>query len=239
MRGWQMTSSVLTTARAEGRTALTEPEAKTVLESAGLSVPASRVVDSPQAAVDAAAAIGYPVVVKVVSPAIEHKSDWRNGIGVATGLQDGSAVREAGQQIMETLADAGRDGQLLVEDSADVGAGTELLLGGTRDPAFGPTVTLGLGGIYAEVFDDVAHRLAPVNASEAHGMLAEFQGARLLDGVRGNPAANTDAVIDAVVAVGRLLADEPAIAEIDVNPLLAATDGATALDALIVLTEPA
>lgn len=233
-----MTDPVLSAARAEGRTALTEPEAKDLIDSVGFDVPDHRVVDSPDAAVTAADAIGYPVAVKVVARSIEHKSDWRDGIGVATGLQAASGVRQAGRRITEALAEAGLDGQLLVEASADVAAGTELLLGGTRDAAFGPTVTLGLGGIYAEVFEDVAHRLAPLDASEARGMLEEFAGARLLTGVRGKPPADTDAVVDAVVAVGRLLDEEPAIAEVDVNPLLASADGAMALDALILLDDP-
>ncbi|MFB6360920.1 MAG: acetate--CoA ligase family protein [Halobacteriales archaeon] len=234
-----MTDSVLATARAEGRTALTEPEAKALLASASIDVPEYRVVHSPDAAVTAAEAIGYPVVGKVVAPSIEHKSDWRDGIGVATGLQDATAVRQACHRITEALEDAGRDGQLLVEASVDLADGTELLLGGTREAAFGPTVTLGLGGIYAEVFEDVAHRLAPLEASEARGMLEEFAGARLLAGVRGKAPADTDAVVDAVVAVGRLLAEEPAIAEVDINPLFASADGATALDALIVLDDAA
>lgn len=233
-----MTDSVLSAARAEDRTALTEPEAKDLLDGVGINVPEHRVVDSPDAAVTAAEAIGYPVVVKVVAPSIEHKSDWRDGIGVATGLQDASGVRQAGRRITEALEETGRDGQLLVEASADLASGTELLLGGTRDAAFGPTVTLGLGGIYAEVFEDVAHRLAPLDASEARGMLEEFAGARLLAGVRGKPPADTEAIVEAVVTVGRLLEEEPAIAEVDVNPLFASADGVTALDALIVLEEP-
>lgn len=234
-----MTDPVLSAALDDGRTALTEPEAKGLLASVGLTVPEHQVVDSPDAAVTAAEAIGYPVVVKVVAPSIEHKSDWRDGIGVATGLPDATAVRQAARRITEALEAAGRDGQLLVETSADLAGGTELLLGGTRDAAIGPTVTLGLGGIYAEVFEDVAHRLAPLEASEARRMLEEFAGAGLLAGVRSKPPADADAVVDAVVAIGRLLDEEPAIAEIDVNPLFASADGATALDALIVLEEPA
>lgn len=232
-----MSGSVIETARADGRSALTEPEAKALLEEIGLDVPASRVVETPESAVDAAEAIGYPVVVKVVSTAVQHKSEWAGGAGVAVGLDDESAVRHAAGHVAEAMDDEGLDGEILVESAADTRAGTELLLGGTRHRSFGPTVTLGLGGIYAEAFEDVAHRLAPVSTGEARGMLDEFVGARLLDRVRGRPAADTDAVVDAVVAVGELLADEPAIAEVDVNPLLATPDGALALDALVVLAD--
>lgn len=232
-----MTDSAIEAARNDGRSALTEPEAKSVLEAAGLAVPAHRVVGTPDAAVEAAEAVGFPVVVKVVAPDILHKSEWGGGAGVAVGLADGPAVRTAARRIAEGLDAAGVEGQLLVEAAADVDAGTELLLGGTRHRSFGPTVTLGLGGIYAEVFDDVAHRLAPVEPAEARGMLGEFAGAGLLGDVRGRPAADVGAVVDAVVDVGDLLVEEPAIAAVDVNPLLATADGAVALDALVVLDD--
>lgn len=232
-----MTDRAIEAARNEGRSALTEPGAKSVLEAAGLAVPDRHVVETVDAAVDAAESLGYPVVVKVVAPDVLHKSEWGAGAGVAVGLPDGPAVRAAARRVTEALDAAGVDGQLLVEAAADIDAGTELLLGGTRHRSFGPTLTLGLGGIYAEVFDDVAHRLAPVDPPEARGMLGEFAGGGLLAGVRGRPAADDDAVVDAVVAVGDLLAEEPAIAAVDVNPLLATADGAVALDALVVLDD--
>lgn len=232
-----MADAVIEAARVEGRSALTEPEGKAVLEAAGLAVPDHRVVETVDAAVDAAESLGYPVVVKVVASDVQHKSEWGQGAGVAVGLQEATAVRDAAGRIVAALDEAGSDGQLLVEAAADVDAGTELLLGGTRHPSFGPTVTLGLGGIYAEVFNDVAHRLAPIEPAEAHEMLEEFAGGALLAGVRGRPAADIDAVVDAVVSVGDLLVEEPAIAEVDVNPLLATAGGAVALDALVVLED--
>lgn len=232
-----MSDSSIERARVDGRHVLSEPEAKSLLEGVGIAVPPSQVVETPESAVEAAEALGYPVVVKVVSPAVQHKSDWAAGAGVAVGLDDEREVRDAAGRIQEALEAEPLDGELLVESAADVDSGTELLLGGTRHPSFGPTVTLGLGGIYAEVFEDVAHRLAPVTRGEVEGMLDEFAGARLLDGVRGRPPADTDAVVQAVVAVGDLLAGEPAIEEVDVNPLLATAEGALALDALVVLGE--
>lgn len=232
-----MTDPAIEAARNEGRPVLTEPEAKSVLERAGLSVPEHRVVETPDAAVEAAESIGFPVVVKVVSPSVQHKSEWGDGAGVTVGLEEPPTLHEAAQRIVEQLAATGTEGRMLVEAAADVDAGTELLLGGTRHRSFGPTLTLGLGGIYAEVFDDVAHRLAPVEPAEARGMLGEFAGAGLLEDVRGRPAADVDAVVDAVVAVGDLLVEQPAIAVVDVNPLLATADGAVALDALVVLDD--
>ena len=230
-----MAEDPIEAALAEGRHVLTEPEGKALLASAGVAVPPSRVVGSPEAAVAAAETLGYPVVVKVVSPLVEHKSEWADGVGVALGLADDSAVRHAAGHIETALDDHRMDGELLVEAAADVDRGTELLLGGTRHPSFGPTVTLGLGGVFAEAFDDVAHRLAPVTPGEARSMLEAFDGARLLEGVRGRPPADLDAVVDAVVAVGDVLDAEPAIGEIDVNPLLATESGALALDALVLL----
>ena len=232
-----MTDPRIEAALAEGRGALTEPEGKALLAEAGIAVPEGRVVDTAEDAVEAAEALGYPVAVKVVSADVQHKSEWGGGAGVALGLEASATVHEAADRVLEELAAAGMEGRVLVEAAADVDAGTELLLGGTRHPSFGPTLTLGLGGIYAEVFGDVAHRLAPVTAPEARAMLEEFAGAGRLDGVRGRPVADMDAVVEAVVAVGELLDAEPAIAEVDVNPLLASADGATALDALIVLSD--
>jgi acyl-CoA synthetase (NDP forming) len=113
--------------------------------------------------------------------------------------------------------------------------GVELIAGIERDPQFGPIVIVGVGGVLAEVLDDISLRLAPVSGDEARAMLSELHGAAILDGVRGRPAVDRSAVADILVALGRLAIDRPEILEIDLNPVVAGPDGAVAVDALVVM----
>ena len=223
-------------ARAEGRTTLTEPEAKALFAEAGIAVPAFHVAATADEAVEAAEAIGFPVVAKVASAAIQHKSEWGGGAGVAVGLDSADAVRAAAERILDRAEEEGIDAAVLVEEAADLDAGTEVIVGGVRKRSFGPTVLVGLGGVFTEVLSDVSHRLAPVDRAEARSMLDELAGARLLSGYRGLPPSDLDALADVVVAVGDLLVEHDAIVEIDANPILATADGALALDALVVLS---
>lgn len=230
-------SDPLETARADDRTVLTEAESKRLLADAGVAVPAFSVAETTEQAVAEADAIGYPVVVKVASPAVKHKTEWGGGIGVAVGLQTPAAVREAADRIFDRAFEAGVDAAVLVETAADVDAGTEVIVGGVRRQAFGPTVIAGMGGVFAEVLEDLSHRLAPIDHEEAMSMLHTLKGVQLLRGYRGRPAADLDELADAIVTIGDLMAAETAIREIDVNPMLATSDGATALDALVVLVD--
>jgi len=224
-------------ARAEGRTTLTEAEAKGLLSAVGVATPEFELAADPDAAVDAAERIGYPVVAKVSSPAVTHKSEWGDGAGVAVGLDGPEAVRRAAARIDEAAADRGIAASVLVESAVDVDAGTEVIVGGTNDPSFGPVTLVGLGGTFTEVYGDVAHRIAPVTEREAREAVTSLTAAPLLSGYRGRAPADLDALVDVVRTVGDLLDASPEIAEIDLNPVLAASDGATALDGLVVLSE--
>ena len=230
-------SDAFEAARAAGRTTLTEAEAKRLLADAGVAAPEFREVTAAEEAISAAEELGYPVVTKVSSPAVQHKSEWGDGAGVAVGLDSAEAVRAAAERILARADEEGIEASVLVEEAADVEAGTEVIVGGVRKPSFGPTVLVGLGGVFTEVLEDVSHRLAPVDHQEARSMLAELDGAALLSGYRGRPPADLDALADVVVAVGDLLTENEAIVEVDVNPVLATGDGAVALDALVVLTQ--
>ena len=222
-------------AREEGRTALTEPEAKRLLADAGISTPEFEVATTVEAAVDAASRLGFPVVVKVCSAAVTHKSEWAAGAGVAVGLDTPDAVRAAADRIFEAAADRGIAADVLVETAVDLDAGTEVIVGGLRDPSFGPVVLTGLGGVFTEVFEDTSHRLAPLGPRAARSAIDDLRASTLLSGFRGRPAADLDALADVVRCVGDLVVDRDDIAEIDVNPVLATADGAVALDALVVL----
>jgi succinyl-CoA synthetase beta subunit len=221
-------------ARADGRTTLTEAEGKRLLASAGVGTTEFRVCAGADAAVEAAADLGYPVVAKVSAPAVTHKSEWADGVGVAVGLDAPDAVRGAATAILAAADERGMTAEVLIEAAAPVDRGTEVIVGGVRDPSFGPVVLVGLGGVFTELFGDNSHRIAPIDRAEARSAIEELQTAELLSGYRRREAADTDALAAAVVAVGDLMTDNP-VAELDINPLLATADGVIALDALIVL----
>ena len=229
-------SDPIAAARADGRTRLTEAEGKRLLADAGIDTPEFAVCATVDGAIEAAEAIGGPVVVKVSSPAVVHKSEWGGGAGVAVGLDSPGAVADATERIFATAAEQGVEADVLVEAARDVGAGTEVIVGGLRDPSFGPVVLAGLGGVFTEVFADTSHRIAPVDPAEARAAIEELQAARLLDGYRGSDPVDVDALARVVATVGDLVVEHD-IAELDVNPVLATPDGATALDALVVLEE--
>jgi succinyl-CoA synthetase beta subunit len=214
--------------------ALSERESLVLLAAAGIPVTESRTAREADGAVEAAAALGGPVALKLDAAGLVHKSDVG---GVRLGLHDDGDVRSAAEELLAIGARLAADGSdvrgLHVEPMAE--PGLELIVGMTRDPHVGPVVLVGLGGILAEAIDDVVVGLAPVDIHEAHAMLDRLRAARLLDGVRGGPAVDRDALAAIVVAVGRLGVDRPDIREIDLNPVIAGPSGAVAVDALVVL----
>lgn len=224
-------------ARADGRTTLTEAEGKRLLAGAGVATTEFVECADADDAVEAAAEIGFPVVVKVSSPAVTHKSEWAGGVGVAVGLESAAEVREAATAILDSAVERGVDAEVLVEAAMDVERGTEVIVGGLRDSSFGPVVLVGLGGVFTEVFEDTSHRLAPIDGTEAREAIEELRAVRLLEGYRGTEPADLDALASVVRAVGDLVVEHEAIVEVDVNPVLATGTGAVALDALVVLGE--
>ena len=218
-------------AAARERRVLSEMESMDLLGAAGLPVIRTiRAVD-PDAAVEAAEDLGYPVVVKLDAAGHAHKSEIG---GVRLGLEKADDVRAAAADLLELPLPDGAEGRgLLVARMID--GGVELIVGLERDAQFGPVVVVGLGGVLTEVLDDVALRLAPVPPSEAAEMLGGLRGSPLLQGYRGAPAVEMNAVCDLIVAVGRLAIEHPDIAELDLNPVIATASGVTIVDALVVL----
>ena len=229
-----MNESILATAVSAGRGALTESEGKALLARYGIAVPRSRVVARAGEAAETVAGLRAPFVVKVVSSDILHKSDVG---GVAVGLADGTAVAGAIREMADrpAIAAAAVEGYL-VEEMAP--AGLEVVVGAVRDPQFGPMVMVGLGGIFVEVLGDVSFRLCPIDPVEAAAMLDDLAGAALLDGARGSAAVSRGAIADTLLKIGGedgLMLREDAIAEIDLNPVIATADGAVAVDARVIL----
>ena len=212
--------------------ALPERESLDLLRDAGLSVTVAVAAPDAQAAADIARTFGgAPVALKLDAVGLAHKSDL--GL-VRLGLGGDEAIRVAARDLLATAERHGLAARgLLVEPMA--APGVELIVGLRRDAQFGPAVMVGLGGILAEVLDDVAIRLAPVGRAEALAMLDDLRGRRILDGVRGSPAVDRSAVADLIVGLSRLGASRADIAEVDLNPVIASAGGALAVDALVVL----
>ncbi|HET7472387.1 MAG TPA: acetate--CoA ligase family protein [Candidatus Limnocylindrales bacterium] len=208
---------------------LGERESLARLAAAGIPVLEPIVAGDADAAAAAASMLGFPAVLKVDATGLAHKSE----IGaVVTGIADASAARRVAARLLalELPPGAIRRGLLVSRQLA----GVELILGGRRDPSFGPLVIAGLGGVLAEALDDVAVRLAPVRPADAAAMLGELRGAAILDGFRGRPGIDRDAVVAAIVAIGRLLADDGTILEVDANPVISGPEHTAAVDALVV-----
>jgi acyl-CoA synthetase (NDP forming) len=212
---------------------LSEQDSKALLSAYGIALPKERVADSAKDAVKAARGIGYPVVMKVASADITHKSDL--GL-VKVGVRSDDEVREVFRQFTKRAAKAAPkatvDGVLIAEQAQ----GVETVVGIAQDELFGPVVMFGLGGVFIEVLKDVTFRVPPFAADEASRMLGELAGAALLDGARGAPVADRRAIVDVIMKVQRMAVDlSDVVAELDVNPLLAGPNGAVAADALVVL----
>jgi acyl-CoA synthetase (NDP forming) len=198
-----------------------------ILEAYGISTPRRELVTSATAAVRAASSIGYPVVAKVCSPEILHKSE---GGFVRVGLRSATEVRAAYDDFMTRAPDA--DGVLVCEQ---VAGGVECVVGIAADELFGPVVMVGLGGVLVEVLGDVSFRVPPFSRQDAVAMLTELKGAALLRGVRGQAGVDRGALADVLMKVQRLAVDlSNEVAELDINPLVVHAKGAVALDALVV-----
>ena len=230
---------VLDRVAGDGRVSIGEVEAQDILRAYGFAVPSSTLAATPEEAAAAAEEIGYPVVLKIASPDILHKTDVG---GVKLNLRSPEDVRDAFELIVYRAGryvPGARVWGCVVQKMLT--GGREVLIGMTRDPQFGPLVAFGLGGIYVEALRDVVFRIAPFSREQAREMVREIRAYPLLEGVRGEPPADQDAVIDAICRVGQLVTDFPAIAELDVNPLMVFEEGrgAVALDMRLVLAPPA
>ncbi|MGD8966313.1 MAG: acetate--CoA ligase family protein [Anaerolineae bacterium] len=221
--------------REEGRVSIGDAEAREVLEAYEFPVPESRLAETPEEAVDIAEEIGYPVVLKVASPDILHKTDVG---GVKLNLSSPGDVRDAFDLIVYRTSRYMPDARVwgcLVQEM--VIGGREILVGMNRDPQFGPLVAFGLGGIYVEALKDVAFRIAPFSRQEAEEMIQEIRSYPLLEGVRGEAPADHEAMIDALMRISQLVTDFPEIVELDINPLTVFEEGrgAMAIDMRLVL----
>ena len=224
---------LLDTAKSEGRDSLTAPEAKELCDIYGIPVPQEGLAKDADEAARLADGMGYPVVLKIVSPQILHKTEAG---GVIVGVNSADEVRQGFKSIMERAGAYDPSANLLgVQVQQMLKGGTEVIVGSITDPSFGKLVAFGLGGVLVEVLKDITFRLAPVTREDALSMLDGIQAAEMLKGVRGGKPVDREALADVIVNVSRLVNDVPEIVELDLNPVFAREDGATAADVRIVL----
>jgi acyl-CoA synthetase (NDP forming) len=224
---------VLDEAKAAGRSALTAPEARGICEAYGIVVPDEGLASSGAEAAQLATAMGFPVVMKIVSPQILHKTEAG---GVVVGVKNSEQALQAFDSI---VANARRHDPAAVVDGVQVqqmiSAGQEVIIGAVTDPAFGKLVAFGLGGVLVEVLKDITFRLAPASRDDALSMLDGIAAAEILRGVRGAAPVHREALATMIENVSRLVADFPEISELDLNPVFASSSGAIAADVRIVL----
>ncbi len=225
---------ILDKVKADNRHLLTELETKEICMAYDIPVPTQKVAKTPEEAIEFAREIGYPVVLKIHSPDITHKTDAG---GVKVSLKSETEVKSAFDEIMTNAKKYDPKADILgvlVQSMAP--EAREVIIGGATDPTFGKTIMFGLGGVFVEQFKDVTFRLAPVSKSEALEMMQEIKGYPILKGVRGEPSIDFDAIASIAEKASQLVMDFPEITELDLNPIFAFEKGATAVDARAILT---
>ena len=226
-------TTILDRAKTEKRTVLTEFESKKLLERAGIPVVETRLVRTKRETISVSKEMGFPVVLKITSPDIVHKSDSGGvKLGIANATQASKAYSEIMLSIKQRYPSAIIHG-LTVQKMAP--PGIQVIVGMSKDPQFGPVLMFGLGGILVELLKDVSFRIVPVTKRDAAEMISEIKGYPLLEGYRGQEPANIDALQDIIVRVSQFVERTPEIKELDLNPIFAYRDKAVSVDARIVL----
>ncbi len=227
------TAKIINQAKKENRKALLETEAKTICAEYGIPITKFNLAKTEKEAAKYADQIGYPIVLKIVSPDIIHKSDAG---GVLVNLKNAADVAAGYSKIIENVKKYKADAKIvgvLVQEMAP--QSTEVIVGAIKDPQFGQTVMFGLGGIFVELLKDVNFRVAPVTADDAKEMITQLKAFPLLNGYRNTPLADIDALVNILCSVSSMVMDNPEIKELDLNPVLAYPNGAKTVDARIIL----
>ena len=226
-------NATLNQARSEGRTQLTEIESKDFLKEAGIPVVEGKLARTKREAISLSREMGFPVVLKVISPEVIHKSD--SG-GVKLGLKNVTQVGNAYSEMISTVRQYYPKAKIQgVSVQKMARPGVEVIIGMTKDAQFGPVLMFGLGGILVEVLKDVSFRVVPLAKRDAREMIKEIKGYPLLEGYRGQEAADVPFLEDLLMKVSDFVDRTPEIKELDLNPIFAYKDGAVAVDARIIL----
>jgi len=221
------------TARTEGRTMLTEIEAKRLLKNAGINVVDTRLATSKEQAVTIAKEMGFPVVMKIASADVVHKSDAG---GVKLGLKNATQVGKAYDEIMKSIRAAFPNAKIEgVSVQAMARPGVEVIIGMSKDAQFGPVLMFGLGGVLVEILKDVSFRIVPLVKRDAKEMIREIKGFPLLQGYRGSEPVDIENLEAMLLKISDFVEKTPQIKELDLNPIFAYKDGAVAVDARVIL----
>ncbi|MEM3000060.1 MAG: acetate--CoA ligase family protein [Candidatus Bathyarchaeia archaeon] len=226
-------TSIISQARFEGRKVLLENEAKTICMEYAIPVTTFKLAETAEEAVKFAEQIGFPVVLKIVSPDIIHKS---NAGGVMVNLKTAAEVRSAYGKILENAKRYNSTAHIvgvLVQEMA--APSTEVIVGAVKDPQFGQTLMFGLGGIFVELLKDVTFKIAPITREDAQEMVTKVKAYPLLKGYRNTPPTDIDAIVNILLSTSKLVMDHPEIKELDLNPILVYEKGAKTVDARIIL----
>jgi acyl-CoA synthetase (NDP forming) len=227
-------SDYLTKVMKNQRNVLTLEESRKVFEHWGIPVNKSGLATTEDEAVKQAAEIGFPVVMKIVSPQVIHKTEVN---GVRVNVNSEADVRKIYSELIDGTKQKMPEAEItgvLVEEMVK---GTEFIIGTTEDPQFGQMIMFGVGGIFVEVYKDVSFRLIPITTGDAYDMLDEIKGKALLNGVRGLPEADSKQLVNILMKVSELVKNNPEIQEMDINPLMITNTGAVAADARILLNK--
>ncbi|MCW4005456.1 MAG: acetate--CoA ligase family protein [Candidatus Bathyarchaeota archaeon] len=227
------TKKIIAQARKEHRKALLETEAKTICAEYGIAVTKFELAKTEEQAANYAEKIGFPVVLKIVSPDIVHKSDAG---GVKVNLKTPQEVKAAYKTILDNAKKYKADAQIvgiLIQEMAP--QSTEIIIGAIKDPTFGQTLMFGLGGIFVEMLKDVTFKVAPLSERDALDMISELKAYPLLKGFRGSSPADVNAITEILLNTSKLVMAHPEIKELDLNPVMAYEKGAKTVDARIIL----
>jgi acyl-CoA synthetase (NDP forming) len=227
------TTKIIAQAQKEGRKALLETEAKTICMEYAIPITKFKLAKNEKEATEDAEELGYPVVLKIVSPDIIHKSDAG---GVIVNLKNKTEVQNAYGKILENAKKykaTAKIAGVLVQEMAP--QSTEVIVGSIKDPQFGQTLMFGLGGVFVEILKDVTFRIAPITREDAQEMVTTIKAYPLLKGYRNTPPTDIDAIIGILLNASRLVMDNPQIKELDLNPIMAYEKGAKTVDARIIL----
>jgi acyl-CoA synthetase (NDP forming) len=217
----------------EGRSFLLIHEAQQICELHHIPTPKSGLATNAEEAVHEAKEVGFPAVMKIVSPQIVHKSEVG---GVIVDIRDEKQLRTEYEELIVRVRRREPSAKILgVLVERMMPSSIELIIGGIRDKQFGPSIMFGMGGIFTEVYDDVAFRVAPVDAIDTLNLVRGLRGSKILSGVRGQPPADLDSIMNVLINVSNLMMEHDSVEQLDLNPVIAYSDGVCAVDSRIII----
>ncbi len=226
--------SIFEDIRNHKRTVLNYEESRRVMELAGIPLNKMKVAKDLEESIQRANEVGYPIVLKVISEDVIHKSD--SG-GVEVGIKSDNELSKSYHEMMENVLSFYPDAKIEGVSVEEMVGGVELLIGTNTDAQFGKMIALGIGGIFVEVYKDVSFRLIPVSSKDVKDMIDEIKGKAMFDGFRGLPKVNLDELTSLILTISKLIEDYPIIFEMDLNPVVATENGLRAIDARIILEQ--